>query len=205
MNFEKEIKKDVFHPYTSRRKLLDLKILEKVYHINRKYLFISLAVLIFLIFNRRFFLFVFLTGISAVFSLYHAKYNRSPMDFKWALFLGLFITRYYGLHFTLIFFIISDLVPSLLGGESIDGASLVFITWYFIVNTLVYLFPLTWSMTLVGPILVSIEALGSFFINSRFGIPGLMSFMVSILTILVRIIYFVTLGGVLEALFRIFL
>jgi hypothetical protein len=200
MKLKKELSQNLVKPYKHRKKLLDIKILERVYHIKKSYLLILIAAVILLIMNRRYFLFGLLTVFSFIFSFYHSKYNRTPMDFKLALFLGLYITRYYGILFTLVFFIITDIIPSLLGGESLQGSDLFFMAWYFIVNGMVFFFP-TVPLYILGPVLVVVEAFGSFFINSWFGIPGLVSFLVSFLTILVRIIYFLTLGRILDFLF----
>jgi hypothetical protein len=200
MELKKELNHNLVKPYQHRKKLLDLKILEKVYHIRKSYLLILIAVIIIFILNRRYFLFGLLTVFSFIFSFYHSKYNRTPMDFKLALFLGLYITRYYGILFTLVFFVITDIIPALLGGESVQGSDLFFMAWYFIVNSMVFVFPAV-PLYILGPILVVVEAFGSFFINSWFGIPGLVSFLVSFLTILVRIIYFLTLGSILDILF----
>jgi hypothetical protein len=201
MNLQKDFKTKVIQPYKKRKKLLDINILEKVLKINRKHLFYSLVLLVFFLINRKYFMFIALTLGSAIFSFYHSKVNKSPLDFKMALFLGLFITREYGILFTLVFFIISDIIPALLGGESMQGPDLFFFAWYFIVNAAVYFFPAV-PMTTLGPVLVVIEATGSFFINSFFGYPGMMAVFISALAILVRIIYFLTLGRLLEVLFR---
>ncbi len=195
-------RKKVVLPYQKRKKLLDLNILEKVYNVNRKYLIFGLIIAVLFLLNRKYFVFVLLTLISTVFSLYHSKYNRTPVDLKFALFLGLFITRYYGLLFTVIFFIISDIIPALLGGESIKGPDLVFFVWYFLVNSFVFLFPAL-SLVKLGPVLVIIHDLGSVFINTYVGgIPFFVSIWVSIIVAVVRIIYFLTLGGILEKLFQ---
>jgi hypothetical protein len=201
MTIKKDFRERVVKPYKKRKKILDLNILEK-YKINKKYLVVLILSIFLFTYNKRFFTFVAVTLFSAIFTFYHSKFNRSPMDFKLALFLGVFITKYYGLHFTFVFFILSDIVPQLLGGESLNGPDLFFIGLYFIVNSLVYLFPNV-SLVILGPILVIVEAFGSFFINSKIGgIPGFMSFFLSILTILVRIIYFLILGNVLEIFFK---
>ena len=197
-----KFRKKVVLPYQKQKKLLDLNILEKVYYINRKYLIIGLIITVLFLLNKKYFVFVLLTLISTVFSLYHSKYNRTPVDMKFALFIGLFITRYYNLFFTLVFFIVSDIIPALLGGESVQGSDLFFFAWYFIVNSFVFLFPAT-SLVQLGPILVIIHDLGSVFINTSVrGIPIIVSIWVSIIVALVRIIYFLTLGGILEKLFQ---
>jgi hypothetical protein len=200
MQIKNEIDHNLVKPYKQRKKILDLRILEKAYHIKRSYLFMLLAAIIIFILNRKYFLFGLMTVFSFLFSFYHAKFNRTPMDFKLALFLGLYITRFYGLLFTMIFFVVTDMIPSLLGGESLQGSDLFFIVWYFLINAAVFIFPAV-PLYILGPILVVIEAFGSFFINSWFGIPGLVSFFVSFLTIVVRIIYFLTLGRILDVLF----
>jgi hypothetical protein len=200
MRLRKEFKKKVVLPYQKRKTNLNLNILEKVYKIKKRYLIFSLLFLIFFLFNKKYLLFFILTIGSAVFSFYHSKINRTPLDFKMALFLGLFITKYYGILYTLIFFVISDTVPALLGGESIKGPDLLFYSWYFIVNAMIYFFPSV-PLTTLGPIVVIVEATGSFFINTFFGYPSFMSLFISILAVLVRIIYFLTLGRVLEFLF----
>ncbi len=186
-------------PYRKRKKILDLAALEN--KINRKYLIIALVFLILFLLNKRYFVFLIITGFSTVFSYYNSKFNRTPIDFKMALFLGLFITRYYSLVFTFVFFVISDIIPALLGGDSLDGPSLVFISWYFIVNSMVYLFPYM-PMARLGPLLVIVEAVGSIFINSYVGgIPVFVSAWVSLINVSVRIIYFLTLGKIIEAFF----
>lgn len=192
-------KEKAIKPYQKRKKYLNLDYLEK-HKVNRKYLFIFLFIMIVFLLNKRYFIFFILTIFSTLFSFYHSKINKSPLDLKFALFLGLFITRYYGLHMTLIFFIISDIIPALLGGESIDAATFAFVSWYFIVNSMVFLFP-NLKLTILGPILVVVEAIGSAFINKAFGIPFFMSIALSIMTIIARIIYFLTLGSLLEVLF----
>ena len=138
MKIEK-VKKKIDVGYSKRKKLLDLDILKK-HKIKRTHLILLLLSLIFFMFNRQYFLFIFLTIASGIFAFYHSKVNRSPIDFKLALVIGLFITRHYGIVFTIIFFILSDTVPALLGGESLNGSSLIFYLWYFLVNSLVYLY-----------------------------------------------------------------
>ncbi|MEM2131307.1 MAG: hypothetical protein QXR96_02175 [Candidatus Woesearchaeota archaeon] len=206
MNFFNELYKKyrekAIKPYQKRKKVVDLDYLEK-HKINKKYLALLLFGIIIFLLNKKYFIFLLLTIFSGFFSYYHSRINQSPLDLKLALFLGLFITKYYGLHMTAIFFFISDLLPSLLGGESIDAATFAFVSWYFIVNAIVLLFPAV-SLIFLGPILVVIEAIGSIFINKAFGIPAFMSFFLSIMTIVVRIIYFLTLGRLLEALFLTF-
>ncbi|MBT3720946.1 hypothetical protein HN789_06650 [archaeon] len=190
MKFIKKAKKH----YKKQKKILKVT--------NTKNLLFVFLILILFIFKKDYFLFIGLTAFSAIFSFYHSKYNRTPIDFKLALVLGIFITRYYNLLFTFIFFIVSDLVPALLGGDSLRGADLIFISWYFIINSLVLLFPST-SLAILGPILVIVEAIGSFFINNYFGIPGFMSIIISGIVSIVRVTYFLTLGRLLELLFQI--
>jgi hypothetical protein len=197
MRLENYFQKNVVQPYRKRKSVLDINKLEKIYRIDKKYLFLLLGLLMFFLINREYFLFVSLTLLSAAFSFYHSKVNRTPLDFKLALFLGIFITRHYGILFTFIFFLISDIIPALLGGEAIQASTFVFVSWYFAVNALALIFPGV-PLTTLGPILVVVEAIGSFFINSFFGIPGIMSIMVAFITVLIRIVYFLTLGNLLE-------
>jgi hypothetical protein len=119
-----------------------------------------------------------------------------------ALFLGLFITKYYGIQFTFLFFILSDILPSLIGGESIKGPSIIFWIWYFIVNSIVLFFS-NINLLILGPILVVIESIGSIIIHSYFGFPGIMAIGISLISVIVRIIYFLTLGRLLEQLFKV--
>ena len=182
--------------------LLNINILSSRFHIQKKHLMFSFLVLTLFLLNKRYFLFSVLTIFSGIFSYYHDMKNRTPIDFKMALFLGIFITRYYGLPYTLVFFILSDIVPSLLGGGQIEGASLLFIGWFFIVNSLVLLFPNS-DIIYLGVILVIIETLGSVFINTFRGFPGVVAFLSSIFSLLARIGYFLTLGSLLRILFNI--
>jgi len=189
---------DAIRPYRKRKHILDLEVLWKKYHIKKTHLLIAIFSLVFFILNRDYFMFVLLTAFSAVFSFYHSKFNRTPMDFKLALFFGFFITRHYGLPLTILFFIWSDILPALMGGESVNGPDLFFFAWYFIVNSLVFLFPNV-SLVTLGPILVIVHDIGAIVINNKVGgIPGFMSLMLSFMTSLVRIIYFLTLGRILE-------
>ena len=88
-----------------------------------------------------------------------------------------------------------------MAGGQIEGASLLFIGWFFVVNALVLFFPGVDIVTL-GVILVLVEAIGSSLIKSLFGYPGIIAFLSSIFTVLARIIYFMTLGGILELMFQ---
>jgi hypothetical protein len=195
-----KITKKLAQSYKKRKHILDLEILQR-YNINRNYLIFAILGLLFFMYNKKYFMFIAVTLFSAVFSFYHSKVNRTPMDFKLALFLGLFVTREYGMLLTMVFFFLSDIVPALLGGESVNGPDLFFFGWYFIVNILVLFFPNIPLVTL-GPFLVIVHDLGAIYINSKVGgIPGYLSFIVSFMTSLVRIIYFLTLGRLVEILF----
>lgn len=159
------------------------------------------AAIVLFMFNRKYFLYGALTLFSFIFSFYHSKYNRTPIDFKLALFLGLYITRHYGLLFTMLFFILTDIIPAILGGESVSGPDLFFFGWYFIVNAIVLLFP-AMPMSQLGPILVIVESVGSIYINSQIaGIPGFLSIWIQLINIMARIVYFLTLGNIMEFLF----
>jgi len=179
--------------------ILDLKILKK-HNIQSKHLVYLLLTTILFLSDKKNFLFVVLTGISGIFSFYHDKHNRTPVDLKLPLVLGIFITYNYTLAHTFVFFIISDLIPGILGGGKIEGASLLFITWYFIVNAMVYIIP--GDIIYVGIILVIIEAIGSTFIHGFFGMPGIVALLSSALSVLARIIYFLTIGEILKFIFR---
>ncbi len=201
MEIRKEIRHNLVKPYKHRKKLFDLKTLESKIHIKRSYLLIGLSIIILFIINKRYFLFGLLTAFSFVFSYYHSKYNRTPLDFKMALFLGMYVTREYGMILTMLFFLLTDIMPAILGGESVNGPDLFFFAWYFIVNSFILLFPNV-PMTTIGPMLVIVHDLGAIYINSKVGgIPGYVSFAVSFMTSIVRIIYFLTLGRVLDILF----
>ena len=195
------IKKKVIKGYMDRKKIIDLNYLNKKYNIKNYHLMLFLFVLVFFLYNRRYFMFILITLFSAVFSFYHSKYNRTPMDFKMALFLGLFVTREYGMFLTMLFFLLSDILPAILGGESVNGPDLFFFGWYFIVNSIVLFFP-DISLIIIGPWLVILHDLGAIYINAKVGgIPGYLSFIVSFMTSLVRIIYFLTLGRLVEIFF----
>jgi len=197
----KDIKKEVIKNYQKRKKILNLEVLKKKYHIKRQHLMLLALVLVLFLYNRRYFMFILVTLFSAVFSFYHSKFNRTPMDFKMALFLGIFVTREYGMLLTMVFFFLSDIVPAILGGESVNGPDLFFFAWYFIVNSVVLFFPNV-SVVSLGPWLVVLRDLGAIYINAKIGgIPGYLSFIVSFMTSLVRIIYFLTLGRIVELLF----
>ncbi len=157
---------------------------------------------VFYLMSRSLFLFSALTAASGIFAYYHSRFNRTPFDFKLALLFGLFIARHYGLGYTVLFLFISDIVPSLLGGASIGGPSVFFWAWYFIINAVSLLFPNT-SLVLLGPLLVLLEAVGSYFITVIIGgTPGPMAIAISTVTVLIRIVYFTTLGNLLEFVFR---
>ncbi len=102
--------------------------------------------------------------------------------------------------FTLIFFVISDTIPSLLGGGHLEGADTIFLVWYFIINALVLFFPFV-DIIMLGIILVIVEFIGSIFIKGFFGYPGWVAIATSFITVVVRLIYFLTLGDLLEILF----
>jgi hypothetical protein len=202
MELRQEFKKKAVKPYRERKHLLDLPLLERLYNIKKRHLMLLILVVFLFLFHRRYFYFGILTLGSAIFSFYHSRYNRTPMDLKLALFLGMFVTRHYGLLFTMIFFFLSDILPALLGGESVNGPDIIFFGWYFIVNSAILFFP-TVSLVILGPILVIIHDIGAIIINNKVGgIPGFMSLMLSFMTSLVRIIYFLTLGRVLEVLMQ---
>ncbi|NTV24571.1 MAG: hypothetical protein HGA85_09510 [Nanoarchaeota archaeon] len=191
-----DIRKTIIEPYNNRKKLLSFS---QVRHI-RKYMIAGVFLLLLYLLYKKYFLFFIMTGFSSIFSFYHSRYNKTPMDLKLALFLGIIITRHYGIVYTFFFFIVSDIVPALLGGESINGPDLFFFGWYFIVTSLVLLFPAV-PMDIIGPILVVVHTFGAVFINNKIGgIPSMMSFMIEFFTTVVRIIYFLTLGRIIEPL-----
>ncbi|MBD3203727.1 hypothetical protein GF327_05500 [Candidatus Woesearchaeota archaeon] len=182
-------------------RLIDTDILKNIYKIDKKILAMPFILIIFFLINQRYFLFGIITLFSAVFTYFHSKINRSPFDFKMTILFGLYVTKFYGIHFTLIFFLLSDTLPALIGGEAIRGPSFIFWAWFFIVNLMVYFFPNS-SLLVLGPILVVVEAIGSFFINSMFGFPKFLAVVISGFTLIVRIIYFLTVGRILENLFK---
>jgi hypothetical protein len=180
--------------------LLSTDILEKKYNIKRRYLMIPLVFIIFFFINPKYFVYGLLTVVSGLFSFYHDKYNKTPIDLKMPLFLGIMISREYGFFLALIFFILSDTIPSLLGGGRIEGTTLIFIAWFLTMYALVGVFP-TANIITFGIILVIVEFIGSLFIKMFFGIPGFVAVASSILSVLVRMIYFLTLGGIINFLF----
>lgn len=186
---------------TETKPIIDLNLLKK-YNIEKKHLFIPLLLLAFFLINKHYFVFVFLTVFSALISFYHDKYNRTNVDLKMVFFIGIMITWKYGILYTFIFFVLSDVIPLLLSGGRIGAVTLPFYAWYFIVNSLVLLFSST-NIILLGSILVVVEFIGSIIIKMFFGIPGFVAVFSSILSVIVRIIYFSTLGRLLLLLFNI--
>ncbi len=189
MNF-KELFKEI-----ESTPILDSDILKK-YNIEKKHLFIPLLLLIFFLINPKYFVFAVLTIISGLFSFYHDKFNRTNIDLKLPLFLGILITWKFGLLYTLIFFILSDIIPTLLAGGHIGSVTLPFYLWFFMINSAVLLFS-GQDIILLGTILVIIEFIGSTIIKSFFGIPGFVAVLSSLLSVVIRIIYFNTLGKLL--------
>jgi len=186
---------------TETKPIIDLNLLKK-YNIEKKHLFIPLILLAFFLINKHYFVFVFLTVFSGFISFYHDKYNRTNIDLKMVFFLGIMITWKYGIIYTFIFFVLSDVIPLLLSGGRISAMTLPFYIWYFIVNALVLLFPGT-DIIILGSILVVVEFIGSVIIKSFFGIPGIVAIFSSILSVFTRIIFFSTLGRLLLVLFNI--
>jgi|SaaInlStandDraft_4_1057021.scaffolds.fasta_scaffold62121_2 hypothetical protein len=181
--------------------LLDLDLLEKKYNINRRVLFIILISTILFFITKKYFIFAIFAIFSAFFSYYHDRVNKTIIDFKLTLFLGIMITWKFGLMFTFIFFIISDFIPMLLGGGRIEGASILFIAWYFIVNSFVLINPGI-DILVYGVILVIVEMLGSTFIKSLFGYPPIIAIGSSIFSIITRIVYFLTFGEIVKFIFQ---
>jgi len=181
--------------------ILDKDILKKKFNIQQKHLVIPLVLIIFFLINRKYLVFGLLSLVSGIFSFFHDKYNRVPVDFKLPLFLGILISWKFGLLYAAIFFILSDTIPSLIGGGRVNAATLIFIGWFFMIYTFVLFFPGVDIITL-GVILVFVEAVGSTIIKSFFGFPPFVAFFSSIFTIVVRIIYFLTLGKVIVWIFQ---
>ena len=182
--------------------IISLKILKTKYHIDKKHFVLPLLFLFFFLINKHYFVFAMLTILSGLFSFYHDKFNRTNIDLKMPLFLGIMITWKYGLVYTLIFFVLSDIIPTLLAGGHIGGMTLPFYMWFFVVNALVLIFSSS-DIILLGIILVIIEFIGSIIIKSFFGIPGFVAVFSSILSVTVRIIYFSIIGRLLLLLFNI--
>ena len=184
--------------------LLDLSILTNKYNIRRRHLIVSLFFLSIFFINAKLSIFALLTLFSAVFTYLHSVKNKSVLDLKFSLFLGLFITHEYGIGFTFIFFLASDVIPGLLGGQQLEAASIFFIAWYFIVNFLVLLFPDA-TFIYLGIALVIVESIGSAFISVYLrGLPIAVAVSSPILSMLVRVGYFFTLGPLLIILFDFF-
>ena len=181
--------------------ILNIRILNRRYHITRKHLLMPLLFVVLFLINRKYFVFGALTVFSAVFSYYHDKINRTPIDFNMPLFLGIMITRQFGFLYTFIFYILSDLLPGLLAGRDMEAQSFIFLGWQLIVCSLVLLFPSV-DIILLGVILVIVETIGSVFINMTRGFPGIVAFASSLLSMLARIGYFLSLGTVLKFIFR---
>jgi len=151
--------------------------------------------------NQRVFIFGVLTAIAGIFGFYHDKINKTVFDFRLSLFLGIIITRYYGLLYTLIFFLLSNILPTFLAGGRIDGPSIVFYIEFFAIFTSVLFFP-SINIILLGIILVTIDAILGIFINSFLGVPWILATLAGVVAFTIRSIYFLTLGTAIEFLFR---
>ena len=95
-----------------------------------------------------------------------------------------------------LFYVLSDLIPSIIGGGELELATLLFMGWTWIIYAAVLLFP---GMPIVqlGIVLVIIETIGSIFINMTRGFPGIVSLASSFLSMLARVGYFLTIGSLL--------
>lgn len=176
---------------------------KKSIKIQKKHIVFALLLVIASSINFKLFLFAILTFASAVFSYYHDKHNRTPFDFRPALFLGIIITRFYGLEYTLAYFIISNVIPTILAGGRIEGSTFIFYVEFFVFFASVLLFPKA-DIIFLGIILICIEAVLGTFINQFFGVPGFLAISAGIIAICVRAIYFMTIGEFMVFVFHIF-
>ncbi len=169
--------------------------------ISYKYVLAFVLVLVFAAISMRYFIFGILTLFSAIFGFYHDRVNKTPYDFRLTLFMGIIITRQYGLLFTFIYVVLSNVIPNIIAGGRIDGASIIFYGEFFLVYSIVLLFPSVNIITL-GIILVITEAILGIFINQMFGVPGFVAVSAGAVAAIVRTIYFLTLGELVMFLFR---
>ena len=175
-------------------------MMKKIKTIPIKFLFITILVIMSFFIAKKLFIFAMLTLLGAVFGYYHDFVNKTAIDFRLTFVLGIIITRHYGLLYTVVFFISSQIIPTIIAGGRIDGPTIVFYFEYFVFYGLVLLFPYV-DIIILGIILVSIEVIFGFFINGFLGVPWIMSFFASFIALVMRIIYFLTLGRLIEFVF----
>jgi hypothetical protein len=178
-----------------KRKSADKLIFSQSKNLH-KILIIGIVSLLFLL-NRRLLVLGIITFIAAIIGYYHDKINKTVFDFRLSFILGIIITRYYGLFYTLVFFVLSNILPNLLAGGRIDGPSMIFHLEYFALFASVLLFPNT-DLLLLGLILVAIDALLGIFINGTLGVPWFLAVMAGTVAFIMRTIYFLTIGSFLE-------
>jgi len=159
---------------------------------------VFLAVTFFL--NSNLFLFAFFTMFGAVFCYYHDKYNKTMFDFRLTYFLGIMLARHYPFFYILIFMFLAQIIPNILAGGRIDGPTFAFYVIYLFIFSTVPLFS-SINIIIYGLVLVFVDGILGVFVNLSLGVPNVMAISAAVVAVTIRIIYFLTLGSVIEFIF----
>lgn len=173
--------------------------------IDKKYihLFYIVFLIIFSYFIlKKYFMLGLLTLIGAISSFFHDKKNKTVYDFRINIVIGILIASHYNIMLASIFYIIAQIIPNFLAGGRVDGLSLVFHGIALIVFFVATLFS-NINIITIGIIIVIIEGIIGVFINMSLGLPPFVSISASSVAVIMRIIYFLTLGRLIEFLFKI--
>lgn len=167
---------------------------------NSKFVFFGILIIILFFLDEKLFLFGALTTAVAISTYYHDKYNKTTFDLRLGLFLGIVVAYYYNLWYAVIAYVIGLIIPNLFAGGRIDAPSLVFHLLYVLLFGIATLFP-NLSLIILGLILVFADGIIGVFINISLGVPHFMAILSAIVAVSIRIVYFLTLGRLVEFIF----
>lgn len=131
--------------------------------------------------------------ITGIISFYLAAV-KSPVDASPAFFLMIIISQKYGFFYSVIFLILGNIVPSILGGDEMGAEPIMFLGTFVILTAVSGIF-ISLGIVITGIIMVIMLAIIGFFITRSLGNPG--GFALTLAHAGITACYFVVLGNVM--------
>ena len=130
---------------------------------NFKYYLLGFFILVLLLFAKKTSFYLMFIGINAVI-IFYSKLYHLPIDVSPLFFFEIVITRYYGLNYTLIFILLSYIIPKILAGQGMKWESYAFIGVSILINV-ISLYMTGLSIQTVGFITSIFQYIGGIFIG----------------------------------------
>jgi hypothetical protein len=164
---------------------------------SRKFVVVVLAFILSFLALEKYFVFVLLTIGSAIFNFYHDRFNKTIFDFKLTLVMGILLSHKYGIVYGLIFLFTSNVIPTILGGGKINAPYFIF-NLEFLIIFLISSLLTEINVILLGIALVILDSILGVIINTNLGINMFVAISSGTASLLIRIVYFLTLGRLIE-------